>query len=71
MAAILQTTFFKCICLKENVWILIKISLKFEPKSPINISSIGSDNSLAPIRGQAIIWSNDGYITIRHSAPVS
>ena len=27
---------FKCIFLKENVWIRIKISLKFVPKSPIN-----------------------------------
>ena len=27
---------FECILLKENVWIPIKISLKFVPKSPIN-----------------------------------
>ena len=27
---------FKCICLNENVWISIKISLKFIPKGPIN-----------------------------------
>ena len=27
---------FECIFLKENVWIPIKISLKFVPKSPIN-----------------------------------
>ena len=27
----------KCIFLNENVWILIKISLKFIPKGPINI----------------------------------
>ena len=27
---------FKCIFLNENVWILIKISLKFVPKGPIN-----------------------------------
>ena len=27
---------FKCIFLKENVWILLKISLKFVPKGPIN-----------------------------------
>ena len=26
---------FKCIFLKENVWILIKMSLKFVPKGPI------------------------------------
>ena len=27
---------FKCIFVNENVWILIKISLKFIPKGPIN-----------------------------------
>ena len=27
---------FKCIFLKENVWILIKIPLKFVPRGPIN-----------------------------------
>ena len=27
---------FKCTCLNENVWIPIKISLKFVPKGPIN-----------------------------------
>ena len=27
---------FKCIFLNQNVWILIKISLKFFPKGPIN-----------------------------------
>ena len=34
-------------------------------------SNIGSDNGLAPSRWQAIIWTNDGYITdpyMRHSA---
>ena len=28
---------FKCISFNENIWILIKISLKFVPKCPINI----------------------------------
>ena len=27
---------FKCISLNENVWILIKISLKFVPRGPVN-----------------------------------
>ena len=36
MATIFQTTFFECIVLNENVWISIKISLKFVPKDPIN-----------------------------------
>ena len=34
-------------------------------------SSIGSDNGLVPTRPQAIIWTNDGYITdavMHHSA---
>ena len=44
---------FKCIFLNENVWIPIKISLKFVPKGPIN-------NIPAPARRQAIIWTNDG-----------
>ena len=37
-------------------------------------SSTGSDNGLAPTRRQAIVWSNDGYITdayMRHSAWMS
>ena len=37
MAAVLQTMFvFKCIFLNGNVWISLKISLKFVPKVPIN-----------------------------------
>ena len=45
---------FKCIFFKENVWSLIKISLKFVPKGQIN-----NIPALAPIRRQAIIWTND------------
>ena len=46
--------------MKKYVWISITISLKFVPKSPINIiSSIGPDNDLAVTRRQAI-WTNDG-----------
>ena len=56
----------KCIFLKENVWIPIKISLKFVTKGPIdNIFSIGLDNGLAPTRRQAIIWTNDGTVQRR------
>ena len=36
MDAIFADDIFKCIFLNENVWILIKISLKFVPKGPIN-----------------------------------
>ena len=66
---------FKHILLNENAWISIKISLNFVSKGPINnISSIGSDNGLAPTRRQAIIWTNDGKVTdayMRHSASMS
>ena len=54
---------FKRIFVNENVRISIKISLLFVPKCPINnipAFSIGSDNGLAPVRRQAIIWTNDG-----------
>ena len=48
---------FKCIFLKETVWISIKISLKFVLKDPTNNinSIIGSDNGLAPVKREAII----------------
>ena len=36
MAAILADAILICIFLKENVWIWIKISLKFIPKAPID-----------------------------------
>ena len=36
MAAILADHIFHCIFLNENIWIPIKISLKFVPKSLIN-----------------------------------
>ena len=62
MAAILLTIFYKRIFLNENVWISIKISLKFVSKGPLQLTifHIGSDNGLAPTRRQAIIWNNDG-----------
>ena len=36
MVAIFPADIFKCISWNENVWISIKISLKFVPKGPIN-----------------------------------
>ena len=36
MAAILANNIFKCIFLNENCIILIQISLKFVPRSPID-----------------------------------
>ena len=65
----------KCIFLNEDVWIANEISLKFVPKGPNwQYSSIGLDNGLAPSRRQAIIWTNDVYISdayMRHSASMS
>ena len=47
----------------ENTRITINILLKFVPSSQINsIPGIGSDNGLAPIRRQAIIWANDFFV---------
>ena len=46
MAAILADDFFKCIFLNENYTILIQISLKFVPRSPI-------DNKPALVHGMA------------------
>ena len=59
--AISQITLFKCIFSNENVWIPIKILLKFVPKGTINnIPAInGADNGLALSRWQANIWTND------------
>ena len=47
MAAIFQNNIFKCTFLSENVWISIRISLKFVPWVPI-------DNKLALV--QIMAW---------------
>ena len=50
---------FRCTFVNEKFYILIKISLKFVSKSPFdNNPAFGLDNGLAPIRRQAIIWTN-------------
>ena len=36
MAAVLAEDILKCILLNENVWISLKIPLKFVPKDPLN-----------------------------------
>ena len=60
MAALSQQRFQRHF-FNENVWILIKISLKFVPKgSNWQYYKIGSDNGLALTRRQAIILTNDG-----------
>ena len=56
MDAISQMTFSNI--LNENVWVTIKIPLKFVLKGSTN--SIGSDNGLALTRQQSIVWTNDG-----------
>ena len=43
---------FNCIFLNENVWILLKISLKFVPKGPI-------DNMLTLVQIMAWCWTGD------------
>ena len=42
--------------MNEKNCIVIKISLKFVPKCPID--SIGLDNGLAPNKQQVMIWTN-------------
>ena len=52
---------FKQFFQNENVWISIKISLIFVPRGPINyIPALFQIMALAPVRRQAIIWTNDG-----------
>ena len=47
---------FKCICLNENISILVKMSLKFVPKGSNN--NILSLVQLMTTRRPAIIWTN-------------
>ena len=67
----------KCIFLNENqnVWISLKIPLKFVPRGPINnIPALVQIMALVPTRRQAIIWTNVGICTdayMRHSASMS
>ena len=59
---------FKCIFLNENVLILIKISLKFAPKGPINdIPSLfqimaWSRPGGKPLSEPMMVWSTDAYM---------
>ena len=72
MAAIFQTTFWNGFSWMNIYRISIKISLKFVPRDPTN--NIPADNGLAPTRRQAIIWTNDGWVTdayMRHSASMT
>ena len=74
MAAIFQTTFSDAFCLNENIWIAINIFTELCSYGIWQYFSIGSDNGLAPVRREAIIWTNDGWFTdayMRHSASMS
>ena len=53
---------FKCILVNENVWIIIKISLKFVPKGPINNipALVQMINGFALVRRHAVIWTSGG-----------
>ena len=56
MAAYFQSDIFKCIFFNENVWISIKISLKFVPKGAIN-------NIPALVQIKAWRWSDNKLIS--------
>ena len=61
MAHYFTADIFKSIPLNEKAQILIKISLGFVPKAPINnIPAFVQIISLVLTRRQAIIWTNDG-----------
>ena len=54
---------FKCIFLNENVWISIKISLKFVLKGPFDtMPALVQIYGLTQDRQQAIIWNNNGVV---------
>ena len=57
---------FQCISLNENVWISIKISLKFVPKGPIN--NISTLVQIMAWRRQGIIWASPCGPRVRESS---
>ena len=67
IAAIMADNISKLIFLNENGRIPTQISLKFIPKSPVDnkLAYLGSGNSLAPNRRQAITWTNDDQVHLR------
>ena len=57
---------FICIFVNDKFCILIKLSLKFVPKIPIdNNPAFGLHNVLTPNRRQVIIWTNADPINWR------
>ena len=68
MVAILDTTFLKCILLND-VWIPIKISLKFVPRCLIN-----NIPELVQVMACCLVGAMDGWFTsayMRHPASMS
>ena len=77
MADILQTTFYKCILLTENFYILIKISLNFVPNCPgksalMNWHPTGDTSLSEPMINDAI-WCHDSkhWINFKFCSKVS
>ena len=66
---------FKCIWLNEKYTNFAQnVTEVCSSGTNLPYSSIGSDNVLVPTRRQAIIWTNDGWLTdayMRHSASIS
>ena len=61
--------YFRCIFVNENICILIKISLNFVPKGPID-NNPALVQLMAPNRRQASIWTNADPIHWRIYAAV-
>ena len=60
MAAISHTTFSNAFSWMKTYEFQLKFHWSLFPRVHLTYSIIGSDNSLAPNRRQAIIWTNDG-----------
>ena len=72
MATIVQMTFSNAFSRMKMHELQLKFHWSFVPKGPINyIPVLGLDNGLVPTKRQAIIWTNDGYQCIYHSASMS
>ena len=63
---------FKCIFLTENIRILIRISMKFIPKSAIDHGSslVQVMACLSLVRRQATFWTNDDPVHWHKYAPL-
>ena len=69
-----QTTFSSAFSWMKIFEFRLKFHWSLFLRVQLTYSSIGSDNGLAPSRGQAIIWTNDGLFTdayMHHSASMS